>query len=536
MTHPTKGNSDPDRNLRNQASLRMTVSSRFSPWETNLPFASKSPFCAGSADRAWSLCSCETCWGRRRAGLADVRCASWVRCYGWGARVARLPTSLSASYVLHRKDQGWCGQTQRCWCPAPCQLGLVSGAVGWRSWRCCGRTAGGGSCPGSKRAGARCRLSSSPPQGVGAPVAAAANTSQQSFQLGTEMWSPVHVLRGDGDSVGAVIPRAVVQAAGSQVQNVKLACTTRSKKWGTPTQLAQVQHIWDRKMKQHLRQPCQKICEAIFCSLSWNLFFWRSPHSVFSLRNWRRRERSGSNIWKSSSPCCVTSQIIVRSPFRAKHHVVVQYREGGWNVPCPLPLNTPPPPPTPFPYLNPPAPDPPQKIRRTRKNRWHYRQGTSHCICLEPCFLFSCVHGIPAKMSCVQSHPVISILPCIPAIVSQTSCLPSHPVTSHPVPYPSQTKEYGISAQMSSPTLFHCITLCLISQPGCPHVSVASKITSEWCSTVRWNTPSDQRPTRLRALSSPLPVSSSRIEAPIWRCVSTCLAHFLSKTKAKQHG
>ncbi len=47
--------------------------------------------------------------------------------------------------------------------------------------------------------------------------------------------------------------------------------------------------------------------------------------------------------------------------------------------------------PTPCPQtLGLPCPQtPPRKTRRTRKNRRHHRQGTSHCSCLEHCFLFS---------------------------------------------------------------------------------------------------------------------------------------------------
>ncbi len=77
--------------------------------------------------------------------------------------------------------------------------------------------------------------------------------------------------------------------------------------------------------------------------------------------------------------------IIVRSSFRAKHHVVVQYI-ARW-MKCPLPpCPLTPHPQTPLP-LDPPGPL--WKTRRTRKNRRHYQQRTSHCSCLEHCFLFS---------------------------------------------------------------------------------------------------------------------------------------------------
>ena len=65
--------------------------------------------------------------------------------------------------------------------------------------------------------------------------------------------------------------------------------------------------------------------------------------------------------------------------------------------PAPSPLDpSPAGPPCP---QTPPAPRPPLdprggqhdvwKTRRTRKNRRHCRQGTSHCSCLEHCFLFA---------------------------------------------------------------------------------------------------------------------------------------------------
>ncbi len=67
--------------------------------------------------------------------------------------------------------------------------------------------------------------------------------------------------------------------------------------------------------------------------------------------------------------------LIVRSPLRAKHHVVVQYMAVGWKCPCPLPPNPLPLPQPPSPHLSPPLwPDPPcrqhdwWKTRRTMKN------------------------------------------------------------------------------------------------------------------------------------------------------------------------
>ncbi len=84
----------------------------------------------------------------------------------------------------------------------------------------------------------------------------------------------------------------------------------------------------------------------------------------------------------------------MRSPFGAKHHVVVQYMSRQLKCPLPPPPKHPSPSPTPCaqtpcpqtPTLGPPL----QKTRRTRRNQRHYWQGTSHCSCLEHCFLFLC--------------------------------------------------------------------------------------------------------------------------------------------------
>ncbi len=90
-------------------------------------------------------------------------------------------------------------------------------------------------------------------------------------------------------------------------------------------------------------------------------------------------------------------RFIVRNPFRAKHHVAVQYMARWTKYPLP-PLNSHPLPQPPSPCPDPPPLDPPcpqnplWKIRRTRKNWRHYRQGTSHCSCLEHCFLFHMQH------------------------------------------------------------------------------------------------------------------------------------------------
>ncbi len=107
----------------------------------------------------------------------------------------------------------------------------------------------------------------------------------------------------------------------------------------------------------------------------------------------------------------VAAPVIVRSPFGAKHHVVVQYM-ASW-MKCPLP-----------PPLQPLPGSPPHglhnlwKTRSTRKNRRHYRQGTSHCSCLEHCFLFvlCCIldtKDISAAMQQRARHETACLLWCV---------------------------------------------------------------------------------------------------------------------------
>ncbi len=96
--------------------------------------------------------------------------------------------------------------------------------------------------------------------------------------------------------------------------------------------------------------------------------------------------------------------IIVRSSFRAKHHVVVHDKVDEMS---PAPPQTPL---TPDPAC--PRAPPPHglhdlwKTMRTRKNRRHYRQGTWHCSCLEYCFLFlqttGSVHTLPTGAHSMQ--------------------------------------------------------------------------------------------------------------------------------------
>ncbi len=87
----------------------------------------------------------------------------------------------------------------------------------------------------------------------------------------------------------------------------------------------------------------------------------------------------------------------MRSPFRAKHHVVVQYMVRWMKCPLPSPSPQPPPPTGP-----PPPPDPPAWRRQGGQGRIDNitdRQGTSHCSCLEHCFLLSLWHSV-ARLVC----------------------------------------------------------------------------------------------------------------------------------------
>ncbi len=77
---------------------------------------------------------------------------------------------------------------------------------------------------------------------------------------------------------------------------------------------------------------------------------------------------------------------------------------------CPL---TPPPAQTPHPDPLPPGPPPGLhdlwKTSRTTKNWRHYRQGTSHCSCLEHCFLLSELSPArPAVFTVRETHRVFT--------------------------------------------------------------------------------------------------------------------------------
>ncbi len=92
----------------------------------------------------------------------------------------------------------------------------------------------------------------------------------------------------------------------------------------------------------------------------------------------------------------VESQLVVRSPFRAKHHVVVQYMARWMKYPLPLPPN---PPTLPLP----PQLDPPPMDSMTgglvedkeELTTLPTPQGTSHCSCLEHCFSFKIQVTLP---------------------------------------------------------------------------------------------------------------------------------------------
>ncbi len=88
-----------------------------------------------------------------------------------------------------------------------------------------------------------------------------------------------------------------------------------------------------------------------------------------------------------------TAGVIVRNPFRAKHHVVVQYM-ARW-MKCQLP---------PYPRPPPPPQTPPSlhglwKTRRTRKNRRYCRQWT---LSTASCFIVSSVEEAgDSQLTCV---------------------------------------------------------------------------------------------------------------------------------------
>ncbi len=94
--------------------------------------------------------------------------------------------------------------------------------------------------------------------------------------------------------------------------------------------------------------------------------------------------RSRGSFHSGDTDSCL---IIVRSPFRAKHHVVVSAVYGKVDEMSPTPLPSPNPPPpcqTPIPHQT------PQHRRQGGQGRINDitgRQGTSHCSCLEHCFL-----------------------------------------------------------------------------------------------------------------------------------------------------
>ncbi len=93
--------------------------------------------------------------------------------------------------------------------------------------------------------------------------------------------------------------------------------------------------------------------------------------------------------------------LIVRSPFGAKHHVVVQYMAAGLKCPlCPLPhLNTPPAarphplqldtPPPQTAWLVEDKEDKEELMNKEELTTLPTLQGTSHCSCLEHCFLLT---------------------------------------------------------------------------------------------------------------------------------------------------
>ncbi len=106
---------------------------------------------------------------------------------------------------------------------------------------------------------------------------------------------------------------------------------------------------------------CTRICPWVHsaqnppCSVSTSAYLWRhdatrwrlvQPDSSFSpFPNSHRPAKKNYKVVVAHKALCV-SNLFVRSPFRAKHHVVVQFMTR-W-LKCPLPLSPNPPPPNPL--------------------------------------------------------------------------------------------------------------------------------------------------------------------------------------------
>ena len=100
--------------------------------------------------------------------------------------------------------------------------------------------------------------------------------------------------------------------------------------------------------------------------------------SDLKIRSWSCRVS-----WKLKEPFEV---LVVRSPFRAKHYVVVQYMAAG--LKCPLSPSPLPPPPLWTVWVAEDKEDKEELMNKEELTTLPTPQGTSHCSCLEHCFLF----------------------------------------------------------------------------------------------------------------------------------------------------
>ncbi len=98
-------------------------------------------------------------------------------------------------------------------------------------------------------------------------------------------------------------------------------------------------------------------------------------------------------VHPSMAPMCVSGDDAQGRDFREGLLSRCWANSLSGEAPCDSAVYNPPPQATLPPDPLPSDPPPPWKTRRIRKNRRHYRQGTSHCSCLEHCFLFDLEKG-----------------------------------------------------------------------------------------------------------------------------------------------
>ncbi len=179
-------------------------------------------------------------------------------------------------------------------------------------------------------------------------------------------------------------------------------------------------------------------------------------------------------------PLSLNLPVFVRSPCRAKHHVVVQYMAAGPKCPLPpLPLpQPPPPPPTPSPYQTPlPLPDPLPPWRKQggqgRIDDITGQQGTSHCSCLEHCFLFlkrQCYYM--GNLAMQKSSTVVRVsgaCQCVRPVVLKSTCTQ--------LGFPRACAERGLSLSvltlfMLDPDSWECQARLLVIECVCVYVCV----------------------------------------------------------------